>query len=303
MRQHWNFQKRIISTNSFAAVPVILKIDEHIARVYYSSRNTKNQSIPYFVDYNLKDNLLLSTPQKLGLFPGKLGEFDDSGVMPSSVVRINTNKIYLYYVGWNLGVTVPFRNSIGLAVSNDNGNTFSKLFNGPVLDRTHLEPHFSASNDVIIENNQFRIWYLSCIKWERLTNETRHYYHIKTATSQDGIVWKRTGKVAIDFKYDNEYAISVPTIIKENNIYKMWYSFRGGPSSEKYTIGYAESLNGEDWVRKDNLIYINRSGDYWDEKMICYPRVFKYNNEKYMLYNGNAYGKTGIGILKLLEKS
>ena len=46
-------------------------------------------------------------PEKLGLYPGKMGEFDDSGVMPSSVVRINTNKIYLYYIGWNLGVTVP----------------------------------------------------------------------------------------------------------------------------------------------------------------------------------------------------
>lgn len=299
MRQNWNFQKRIISTDSFAAVPVILKIDEHILRIYYSSRNTKNQSIPYFFDYNLKDNLLISMPEKLGLYPGKMGEFDDSGVMPSSVVRINTNKIYLYYIGWNLGVTVPFRNSIGLAVSNDNGKTFSKLFNGPVLDRTHLEPHFSASNEVIIENNQFRIWYLSCVKWEKLVNEIRHYYHIKTATSPDGIVWKRTGKIAIDFKYDNEYAISVPTLIKEKNIYKMWYSYRGGPLSEKYFIGYAESLNGEDWVRKDNLIFINRSGDNWDKEMICYPRVFKYNNEKFMLYNGNAYGKTGIGLLKL----
>ena len=42
-------------------------------------------------------------------------------------------------------------------------------------------------------------------------------------------------------------------------------------------------------ARKDNLIFINRSGDNWDKEMICYPRVFKYNNEKFMLYN--AYGK------------
>ena len=78
----------------------------------------------------------------------------------------------------------------------------------------------------------------------------------------------------------------------------MWYSYRGGPLSEKYTIGYAESLNGEDWVRKDNLIFINRSGDNWDKEMICY-REFLNIIMKFMLYNGNAYGKTGIGLLKL----
>lgn len=301
MKQNWDYQKRIFSTNSYASVPVVLKISEHIHRIYFSSRNNKNQSIPHFFDYNLEDYVMISPPRELGIYPGEMGEFDDSGVMPSSIVRLNSGELYMYYIGWNLGVTVPFRNSIGLAVSRDSGKTFSKLFNGPVLDRNHLEPHFSASNDVIKENNQFRMWYLSCVKWEKNNNQTRHYYHIKTATSDDGIFWKRRGKVAINFAYDNEYAISVPTILKENDIYKMWYSYRGGPFSEKYTIGYAESINGEDWERKDDMIFLNRSGESWDKEMICYPRVFKYKNDTFMLYNGNAYGKTGVGLLKLAQ--
>ena len=35
--------------------------------------------------------------------------------------------------------------------------------------------------------------------------------------------------------------------------------------------------------------------------MICYPFVFDYSGNRYMLYNGNEYGKTGIG-LAILEK-
>ena len=299
MNQIWNFEKRILSTETYAAVPVSLKINNHIIRIYYSSRNTNNHSVPFYFDYNLENQALISEPSELGIYPGKIGEFDDSGVMPSSIVRLDENTIYMYYIGWNLGISVPFRNSVGLPKSQDKGKTFTKMFNGPVLDRNHIEPHFSASNDVLIENDQFRIWYLSCVKWEKIGDETRHYYHIKTATSKDGISWNRSGKVAIDFAYENEYAISVPTVLKEDGIYKMWFSYRGGPHSEKYTIGYAESSNGEDWERKDHLITINNSGENWDKEMICYPRVFQYKSETYMLYNGNSYGKTGIGILKL----
>ena len=34
----------------------------------------------------------------------------------------------MYYIGWNIGKTVPFRNSIGLMFSDDEGETFEKNF-------------------------------------------------------------------------------------------------------------------------------------------------------------------------------
>jgi len=39
--------------------------------------------------------------------------------MASCIVK--DSKLFLYYIGWNKGITVPFRNSIGLAISDDNG--------------------------------------------------------------------------------------------------------------------------------------------------------------------------------------
>jgi hypothetical protein len=30
--------------------------------------------------------------------------------------------------------------------------------------------------------------------------------------------------------------------------------------------------------------------------MICYPFVFDHAGSRFMLYNGNGYGKTGFGI-------
>jgi hypothetical protein len=79
----------------------------------------------------------------------------------------------------------------------------------------------------------------------------------------------------------------------------MWYSYRGNNDIQTYRIGYAESINGVDWIRKDEEVNFDTSKKDWDSEMVCYPFVFIYKNDKYMLYNGNNYGKTGIGLSKL----
>ena len=75
----------------------------------------------------------------------------------------------------------------------------------------------------------------------------------------------------------------------------MWYSFRG----EQYRIGYAFSKDGMIWKRKDELAGIDVSPEGWDSEAICYSHVFQYGKKLYMLYNGNVYGKEGLGIAKL----
>jgi hypothetical protein len=78
----------------------------------------------------------------------------------------------------------------------------------------------------------------------------------------------------------------------------MWYSYRG----ESYRIGYAESHDGIQWTRRDEEAGIEVSDGGWDSEMICYPCVFDHEGQRYMLYNGNGYGKTGIGLAVLEQK-
>jgi len=283
---------------SHASVPFAEKITENELKIYFSTRNINNESSIGYIIIDLNSLNILEISQKPLLTKGKLGTFDDSGVMGSCLLNKDGKK-YLYYIGWNLGVTVPFRNAIGVAISEDNGKTFNRMFEGPIVDRTKDEPYFTASNCVIEDNGIYKMWYLSCTEWIKVNNKIIHKYHIKYAESKDAINWERNGIVSIDYKDKYEYAISVPRVIKENNIYKMWFSSRATKNISTYRIRYAESKNGINWIRKDDEVGIDVSKEGWDCEMICYPFVFDHKGKRFMLYNGNGYGKTGFGLAVL----
>lgn len=302
MKQCWNKLGLIFSPSgqydwlqTHASVPIAEYISEDYFKVYFSSRDERNKSYTGYVVIDIKSpSQILEISRSPTLTPGSLGEFDDSGAMATWLTSYKGVK-YLYYIGWNLGVTVPFRNSIGLAKSKD-GQVFSRHTSGPIVDRTMTEPHFCASCCVFPGSDKWRMWYLSCTEWFLDNNLPKHKYHIKYAESVDGINWNREGVVAIDFVSEKEYAISRPSVIYDNGIWKMWFSYR----SDNYRIGYAESDDAVNWERFDNLVGIDVSLEGWDSEMIEYPFVFDHKGQRYMLYNGNGYGKTGFGLAVLL---
>src|SRR5262245_3590689 len=122
-RQHRSF------AGSHAQVPTVL-VKERVLRVYYADRNAAGQSFPSYFDVDRND------PQKVVYFhkgsvlaPGKPGTFDDEGIMPGFALE-HDGKILLYYTGWNRRSTVPYHNATGLAISDDGGESFTRMFEG-----------------------------------------------------------------------------------------------------------------------------------------------------------------------------
>ncbi|MHC8311051.1 glycoside hydrolase family protein [Pseudomonas sp. GT1P32] len=279
---------------SHAAVPFCEYLTGNVFRVYFTTRDAQSRSHTAFVDVDICPPFkILSISEKPVLVPGSLGEFDDSGSMGCWLLK-NEDTRYMYYQGWNLGVTVPFRNSIGVATSTSN-SPFTRYSPGPIVDRSMFEPHFTATPCVLVEDGKWRMWYLSCTEWQMVNGTPKHKYHIKYAESSDGINWLREGKVAIDYAQDDEHAISRPSVIRDQHGWKMWYSYRG----QSYRIGYAESADGINWTRMDDQVGIDVSDTGWDSEMIEYPFVFDHDGKRYMLYNGNNYGITGFGLAVL----
>ncbi len=277
-----------------AAIPVVEPVSGGVVRVYFSARDDAGRSHIGAGELDLerpRDGW--RAPPAAVLRPGDLGTFDDSGVTPACLVS-DKGRRFLYYTGWTRGVTVPFYLSAGLAISEDEGQSFARLSRAPILERNGIDPFFAASPWVLIENGVWRMWYLSCVGWDLTPLGPRH--HIKYAESRDGIQWTRHGSVCIDFASPEEHAFGRPSVIRDpDGVYRMWYAVRG----DRYRIGRAESSDGLTWTRMDASVGIDVSPEGWDSEMVEYPAVFDAGCRRYMLYNGNGYGRSGMGLAVL----
>jgi len=294
---------------SHAQVPVAhLMPDKKKLRIYFASRNEEFQSRTTFIDVSADNpKEIVYEHNKPILELGSPGTFDDCGIIPSWVIEINGN-LYLYYIGWNVRNTVPYYNSVGLAISKDGGVTFSKFSEGPLWDRNYIEPYFSATTCILREENgMFRNWYLSCVGYDNWKGKMEPRYHIKYCESYNGIDWKREGRIAIDFKNKEEAGIVKASVIKKNDTYYMWYAYRNidnyrTDAHNSYRIGFAISFDGITWDRKDEFAGIDVSTQGWDSQMLCYPHVIDVNDNLIMLYNGNGFGQSGFGY-SILENN
>jgi hypothetical protein len=120
----------------------------------------------------------------------------------------------------------------------------------------------------------------------------RHRYHIRCAESADGVIWRRHAQPCIDYASRVEYAFGRPFVRRDDDVYRMWYPYRG----DRYTIGYAESDDGIEWRRLDDHRGLTPAVAGWDSDMVAYPWIFDWDGSTYMLYNGNDYGRSGIGL-------
>lgn len=223
---------------------------------------------------------------------GQLGAFDDSGVTMSCLVQAGADR-FLYYTGWSRGVTVPFYLNASVAVS-ENGGPFERWSIAPLLERSHVDPFMTASPFVLLGHGRWRMWYVSATEWRRTDAGPRHYYHLRYAESADGIAWRREGQVCVDYESADEHAFARPWVVHDEDRYRMWFAVRG----DRYRIALAESEDGVTWTRRNELGLTAGSED-WESQMVEYPCVFDWNGRRYVLYNGNQYGRSGVGLAVL----
>ena len=285
---------------SHAAIPFAYHIQGDLYRIYFSSRNENGKSLPYYIDAVVMDGNIELKGNVVGpiMELGKLGTFDDSGIMPSCLIK-NQERLFMYYIGWNPQVTVSYRLSIGLAISTDNGLSFKKYSDAPICDRSLQEPYFNTAPFVILDKGKWKMWYISCTGWEIINDYPEPSYHIKYAESEDGINWKKEGSVAVDYD-EKASAIGRPCVIKQENHYELYFSYRDTnqyriSAQHGYKIGLARSDDGMHWQKVYEETGIDLSVSGWDSRMMEYCHVFEHAGMQYMLYNGNDFGKQGFG--------
>jgi hypothetical protein len=264
-------------------------------RIHFACRDEKNRSRGGWAEVELEQGRLLvvRTPRLPSLDLGRLGAFDDCGAMPGSLVE-HDGRLLLFYTGWTLARAVPFFFFIGVAESRDGGETFVRLSEAPVLGRNEYDPFLTGAPWVINENGLLRMWYISGTEWVAGSGEGAapvHYYSVKHATSLDGMTWQVNDRLCLPY-LKNEHAIARPVVTRSGGGYHMIYSARR--LGETYRIYRAVSPDGLSWCREPGLL-LDVAPSGWDSEMVCYGSVLDAGQSRYLLYNGNAYGKDGFG--------
>jgi predicted GH43/DUF377 family glycosyl hydrolase len=291
----------------FAQAPATLVFDKFV-RVYFSCRppaDANGQYVSYsaYVDLD-RANLfrVLNVSEKPILNLGGLGEFDEFGTYPVSVIR-NGQEIRAYYAGWTRCESVPFNVAIGAATSSDEGKTFTKLGNGPILSYSPDEPFVLSGPKIRKFNNTWYLWYIAGRKWKIVDGRAEPVYKIRMATSDDGISWEKVNKDLIESRIEEDEAQASPDVFYANGKYHMFFCYRFSShyrgKENGYRIGYASSTNLIDWVRDDTKAGINVSEQGWDSEMISYPHVFELDGKIYLAYLGNEVGRHGFGLAVL----
>ncbi len=301
MRYEWHKRGLLISAptpqpwaHSHAALPTADVIEDGQIDLYFSPRDEDGRAHIGLarIQAGAAEGALSLVAHERDpiLSPGPLGAFDDSGVTMSCLVHTE-NGAFLYYTGWSLGVTVPFYFYVGLAVRRPGAMRFERASLAPILERSPVDPYLTASPWVLREHDTWRMWYVSSTGWAQVEGAPQHRYHLRYAESDDGVAWRRDGRVSVDFADDSEFAISRPCVVRDDDCYRMWFAARG----DSYRLGYAESQDGLTWTRNDDLAGMDPSPRGWDAEMVAYPAILDCDGRRYLLYNGNGYGLTGIG--------
>ncbi len=294
----------------FAQSPQVLIFDQKI-RVYFSTRtlcaNSKYFSTIKFVEFGKSfDNLLRVSYHQI-IPNGELGTFDEHGIFPMHVHRIG-NCIYGYTCGWSRRSSVDIDMAIGLVKSVDEGMTFSRLGLGPILGPTLHEPCMIGDPFVLSNNGIFHMWYIFGSEWKFYPGSSKpeRIYKIAHALSLNGLHWIKPdeGKSIISTKLGDDECQALPSIHYFLGRYNMVFcyryasNFRSDPT-RGYRLGYAYSYDLINWSRDDYALNLPPSKDGWDTNMQCYPHLFSWKGEVYLLYNGNNFGKDGFGLCQL----
>lgn len=160
----------------------------------------------------------------------------------------------------------------------------------------------SALSCVRKEGDVFKMWY---------TGYDGSAWRIMYATSADGVNWSNHQMVMsinIEAVHDTAHA-TAPCVIKDGEIYKMWY---GGHDGSNYTILYSTSIDGINWNTPVQVVdHLNCVDDTIHAGNPC---VLKENNTYKMWYSGytanwsiiyaeSSNGTTWSGFQQVVDKN
>jgi len=310
----WEKCGKIFDYNTFrlswfkknAMMPLPYVFNDKTIRLFVTLCDENNIGRIGFVDLDINNPLKIIGVSKNPIIDiGEPGTYDDNGVVTGSLFE-DEDKLYLFYSGFQLAKKVPYMIFSGVAISTDRGITFKKFNKDiPMLDRVSTEKNFRCTPNIIKQGTMFKMWYhADCLQRSAWTmnkmGKMQPVYSERYLESTNLLKWSGIGEPVFKFESEDEHGLSIGSIWYEDNTYKCICSVRS--LSKGYRLGYAESLDGKNFVRKDQTLNIDGTPGTFDSEMMCYGKMINIGEKTYLFYSGNHYGLAGIGYAELIRK-
>ena len=286
-------------THATSPTPIWLR--ENTLRVYVQCRDEHDVGRVGYVDLDPGDpRRVIRESEAPVLDIGEPGAFDDNGVFQTAVLRIPDGRLFMYYVGFELCRKIRYRLLAGLAISDDEGETFRRLQSTPILERSPGEEHIRGGPWVVMEDGRFRMWYVAGGSWERIGDKQMPVYDLRYIESADGMHWPSQGRVVLPVNLAEEHGFGRPVVRRGPDGLRMFYSIRRRDPA-RYRMGFATSADGLHWRRRDELIGLDVSDEGWDSDSVEFGVDVETAGKTWLLYDGNDFGGTGFGIAELIS--
>lgn len=280
---------------SHVANPLAINLHGDVFRIFFSARDHDNRSSVGAVDINIITREVVREFTKPVFEHGPTGSFYEHGVSIGNCFEVRGRR-YILFMGWQSLPGKHWRGDVGrLRLHDDLSLSLDPKV--PFIGSDEHDPVSLSYPWVMVDDdNCYRMWYGSTIKWDAGNGEMLHV--LNHAWSKDGINWNKDQR-GIPYEIGVAQAFSRPTVLHQPGAgYHMWFSYRAGDGTP-YRIGYAFSADGNDWELRLGEAGIDVSSSGWDSEMIEYPFVFDHAGKTFMLYNGNGFGKSGFGLAVL----
>ena len=285
---------------SHAANPLAVQIEGDVYRVFFSARDADNRSSVGAVDIDIVARRVVREHAEPALVHGPEGSYFGDGISIGNCYGAGGGR-FILFMGWRNPPGGHWYGEVGRIVVADDLTLSVEDPDTPFMALDDTDP-VSLSYPWVMEDGAggHAMWYGSTVTWDSGAGEMVHV--LNAANSPDGHAWRRTG-LAVPFQLGVAQAFSKPAVLRNGDgSLDMWFSYRG-TRERPYRIGRAVSGDGLAWrlVLDETGIDVSPDPDAWDSDMIEYPHVFEHAGARYMLYNGNGFGKTGFGLAVLRD--
>jgi hypothetical protein len=278
---------------NYAANPLLVKISDKLIRLYFNSRDFENRSSIYSIDLCVDKIALKLDSIKLQHVFGRPESYFSHGISVGNYFQLN-QKMYVSVMGWKINPGEHWIGRIGKIEIDSQGDLLN-LEDSAWFDIDSLDP-ISLSYPAIYQHNQtVSMWYGSTVTWDAGNGEMLHI--LKEKKSTDNFLFTSTNSV-IPYQIGTAQAFSRPSIVEFRGRNLMAYSFRG--AQDKYKIGFVWLDDFSTATQLGGLPAFLPSHNDWENEMVEYPSLFVHESKLLMLYNGNNYGKTGVGLTEII---